>query len=121
MQNDSDTEEVSHSPVLVRFSGLETIPGARRPLGEVTGHTELNKAMTDDRWSPFPPEKDFNLASWLVRSKVAKAQIETYLTERLGGTDSRSFRTAYTSQQHLDILDPFREYLVWAEARIHDG
>jgi len=35
MQNDSDTEDVSHPPVRVRPSGQETIPGAGRPLGEV--------------------------------------------------------------------------------------
>jgi len=35
--------------------------------------------------------------------------------------DSRSFGSPYTLQQHLDILDPFREYLVWAEASIDDG
>jgi len=48
MQNDSDTEDVSHPPVRVRPSRQETIPGAGRPLGEVGGYTELNKAMTDD-------------------------------------------------------------------------
>jgi len=41
--------------------------------------------------------------------------------ECLGGTDSRLFRSAYTLRQHLDILDPFLEYLVWAEASIDDG
>jgi len=35
MQNDSDTEDVSHPPVCVRLSGQETIPGAGRPVGEV--------------------------------------------------------------------------------------
>jgi len=121
MQNDSDTEDVSHPPVRVPRSGQETIPGAGRPLGEVAGYTELNKAMTDDPWSPFSSGNDFNLASWFVRSKVAKSQIEAYFAQGLGGTDSRSFRSAYTLQQHLDILDPFREYLVWAEASIDDG
>jgi len=77
--------------------------------------------MTDDPWSPFSSSNDFNLASWLVRSKVAKSQIDVYFAEGLGGTDSRSFRCAYTLRQHLDILDPFREYLVWAEASIDDG
>jgi len=48
MQNDSDTEEVSHPPVNVRPSGQETIPGAGRPLSKVGSYTELNKAMTDD-------------------------------------------------------------------------
>jgi len=38
-----------------------------------------------------------------------------------GCTDSRSCRSAYTLRQHLDILDPFRESLVWAEASIDDG
>jgi len=48
MQKDSDTDDVSHPPVRVRPSGRETIPGAGRPLSEVAGYTELNKAMTND-------------------------------------------------------------------------
>jgi len=121
MQNDSDTEEVFHPAVHVRPSGQETIPGAGRPLGKVAGYTELNKAMTDDPWSHFSSQNDFNLASWFVRSKVAKSQIDGYFAEGLGGADSRSFRSAYTLRQHLDIQDPFREYLVEAEASIDDG
>jgi len=121
MHNDSDTEDVSHPRVRARPSGQETIPGAGRPLGEVAGYIELNKAMTDDPWSPFSSEDDFSLASWFVRSKVAKSQIDAYFAPGLGGTDSRSFRSAYTLRQHLDVLDPFREYLVWAEASIDDG
>jgi len=96
MHNDSDTEDVSHPLVQVRPSGHETIPGAGRPLGEVAGHTELNKAMTNNPWRPFSSEDEFNLASWFVRSKVAKSQIEAYFAQGLGGTDSRSFRSAYT-------------------------
>jgi len=48
MQNDSDTEDVSDSPVRVRPSGQETTSHAGRPIGEVAGYTELNKPMTDD-------------------------------------------------------------------------
>ena len=107
MHNDSDTEDVSHPPVRARPSGQETIPGAGRPLGEVAGYTGLNKAMTDDSWSPFSSEEDFNLASWFIRSSVARSQIEAYFAQALGGTDSRSFRSAYTLRQHLDVLDPF--------------
>jgi len=121
MQNDSDTEDVFNPPVPVRPSGQEAIPGGGRPLGEVAGYTQLNKAMTDEPWSPFLSENDFNLASWFVRSKVAKSQIDAYFDAGLGDTDSRSFRSAYTLRQHLDILDSFREYLVWAEASIDDG
>ena len=121
MQNNSDTEEVSHPPVRVRPSGPETIPGAGRPLGEVAGYTELNKAMTDDPWSPFSSENDFNLASWFVRNKVAKSQIDAYFVEGLSAMDSKSFRSAYPLRQHLDILNPFGEYLVWTEASINDG
>jgi len=44
-----------------------------------------------------------------------------YFAEGLGSTDSRSFWSAYTLRQHLDVLDPFHEYLVWAEACIDDG
>jgi len=77
--------------------------------------------MTDDHWSPFSSENDFNLESWFVRSKVAKSQIDAYFGEGLGSTDSSSFRSAYTLRQHYDILDPFREYLVWAEASIDDS
>jgi len=112
MQNNTDTEDLSHPPVRVRPSGQETIPGAGRPLGEVAGYTELNKAMTDNPWSPFSSEKDFNLASWFVRSKAPKSEIDAYFAEGLGCTNSRSFPSAYTLRQHLDILDPFREYMV---------
>jgi len=77
--------------------------------------------MTDDPWKPFLSEDDFNLASWLVRSKVAKSQIDAYFAEGLGATDSRSFRSAYTMRQHLDVLDPFGECLVCTEAVIDHG
>jgi len=95
MQNDSHMEDVSHPPVCVRPLGQETIPGTGRPLGEVAGYTELNKAMTDDSWSPFSSENNFNLASWFVWSKIAKSQIDAYFAEGLGGTDIRTFRSAY--------------------------
>jgi len=121
MHNDSDTEDVSHPPVRARPLGQETIPAAGRPLGEVAGYTELNKDMTDHPWSPFSSEDDFNLASWFVQSKVAKSQIIAYFAQGLGGTDSRSFRSDYSFRQHLNVLDPSREYLLWAEASIHDG
>jgi len=114
-------EDISHLPVRVRPSGQETILGAGRPRGEVAGYTELHKAMTDDPWRRFSSEKDFNLASWFVLRKVTKSQIYAYFAEGLGRTDSRSFWSAYTLRQHLDILDPFREYLVWADASIEDG
>ena len=77
--------------------------------------------MTADPWNPFSSEDDFSLASWLVRTKVAKAQMDAYFAEGLSGTDSRSFWSAYTMRQHLDVLDPFGEYLVWREAVIDDG
>jgi len=35
--------------------------------------------------------------------------------------NARSFRSAYTLQQHLDVPDPFGEYLPWKEAMIGDG
>ncbi|RPA88799.1 hypothetical protein L873DRAFT_1724555 [Choiromyces venosus 120613-1] len=77
--------------------------------------------MADDPWSPFLSDDDFNLASWLVWSKVAKSQIDAYFTEGLDGTDARSFRSAYTLWKHLNVLDPFGEYLVWTEAIIDNG
>jgi len=121
MHNDSDTEDLSHPPVGTHASSQETIPGTGRPLGKVAGYTELNKAMTDDTWSPFSSENDFNLASRFVRSKVAKSQIDAYFAVGLGGPDSRSFESAYTLRQQPDILEPFREYFVWVEATTHDG
>jgi len=35
--------------------------------------------------------------------------------------DAQSFLTAYTLQQHLDVLDPFGEYLTSTEAVIGHG
>jgi len=63
MHNDLDKEDVSHPPVRARTLGQETIPGAGRPLGDFAGYRDLNKAMTDDPWSPFSSEDNFNLAS----------------------------------------------------------
>jgi len=77
--------------------------------------------MTDDPWSPLSLENYLNLASWLVPSTVAKSQINPFYAEGLEGTDSRSFRSAYNLRQHLDILNPFGEYLVLAGASIDDG
>jgi len=37
--------------------------------------------MTDNPWSPYLPEKDFNLASMFVRSNVVKSQINVYVAE----------------------------------------
>ena len=121
MQNDSETKEVSHPPVRMRPSGQETLPCAGKPLREAASNTEFNKALADDPWNPFSSENNFNLASWLLRSEVAKSQIDTYFAEGLRRTNSRSFWCAYTLRQHLEILDPCREYLVWAEASIDDG
>ena len=77
--------------------------------------------MTDDPGSPFASEHDFNLTSSFVRSKVSKSQIDKYFAEGLWRTDSKSFRCAYTLRQHLDVLDPFREYMAWAKASIDHG
>jgi len=121
MQNDSDAEDVSYPPGCGRPSSQETISGAGRALSDVAGYTELNRAMTDDPWNPFSSEDGFNLASWLVQSKVAKSQIDAYFAEGLGGTDSRSFQSTYTMRRHLDVLDPLGEYLVWTEAVMDGG
>jgi len=121
MQNDSDAEDVFHLPVCGCLSSQETISGAGRALSDVAGYRELNRAMTDDSWNLFSSQDDSILASWQVRSKVAKWQIDVYFAEGLGGTDRRSFRSAYTMLQHLHFLDPFGEYLVWTEAVIDDG
>jgi len=87
----------------------------------VVNYTELNLATTNDPWRPFSSEADFILARWFVRNKVAKSQIDAYFAYGLGGSDARSFQSAYTMRQYLDELDPFGDYLVWTEAAIDDG
>jgi len=119
MQNDSDAEDVSHLPVRGPPLNLETISGAGRVLSDGTDYTKLNRAITDDPCNPLSSEDYFNLASWPVRSNLSKSQIDVYFAEGLGGTDSRSFQSAYTMRQHPDVLDPFAEYLVGTEAVIN--
>jgi len=97
---------VSHPAVSECPSSQETISGAGRELSDVAGYTVWNRAMTDDPWNPFSSEDDFNLASWLGRSKVTKLQIDVYFAEGFGGTNSRSFQSTYTMRQHLNVLDP---------------
>jgi len=121
MQHDSDEEDLSQPLDRGRPSSQESIPGAGRAPGDVAGYTELNESMKDDPGNLFSSEADFNLASWLVRSKVSKSQIDAYFAEGFGGMDALSFRFAYTLQQHLAVQDPFGEYLTWREVVIGDG
>jgi len=120
-QDDSDAEDTSERPAGGRPSSQEIIPGTGRLRGDVVNYTELNLATTNDPWSAFSSEADLNLASWFVQNNVAKSQIDAYFADGLGGTDARSFRSAYTMRQHLDELDPFSDYLLWTEAAIDDG
>ena len=121
MQHDSDKKYFSQPPGRGCPYSQESIPGAGRVLGDVAGYTELKESMKDDPSKSFSTEADINLASWLVRGKVSKSQIDPYLAEGLGGMDALSFRSAYTLHQHLNVLDPFGEYLTWMEAAIGDG
>ena len=56
IEDDLDSEGVPRRPDT-------SIPYAGRPLADVTGYEELNKAMLEAPWSPFSSERDFNLAS----------------------------------------------------------
>jgi len=69
MHNDSDTEEVSNPRVRTRPSGQETIPCAGRPLGKVTGYTELNKAMTDNPGALSHPKTSLIWQAGLTRTR----------------------------------------------------
>ena len=53
--------------------------------------------MIEEPWSPFSSERDFNLASWFVLSKVAKTWIDDYFSKGLdaSGMQRRSFQSAY--------------------------
>jgi len=121
IQHDSDVEDLSQRPDRGRSSSQDSIPGAGRALRDVAGYTELIESMKDDPWNPFSSEADFNLASWLVRSKVSKSQIDAYFADGLGGMDARLFWSAYTLQQHLNVQELFGEYLTWTEAVNRDG
>ena len=122
IEHDPDTEDPDILPPDTGSpSSQKTILGAGRAIGDVAGYAELNQAMKDDPWSPFSSEDDFNLASWFVRSKVPKTRINNYFAKGLGGRDARSFQLAYTLQKHLDVLDPFGDYLAWTEGTMNDG
>ena len=89
MQHDSDQKDFSQPPDRGRPSSQESIAGAGRALGDVDGYTELDEAMIDDPWNPFSSEANFDLASWLVWSNVAKFQIDAYFAESLSGMNAR--------------------------------
>ena len=121
MPDDSDEKAFSQLPDHGRSFSQESIPGAGRALGDVAGDTALNKSMKNDPWNPFSSEVDFNFASSLVLSKVSNSQIDVYFAKGIGGMDAWSFRSAYTFQKHLDVLDLFGQYLTWTEAAIVHG
>ena len=99
MLHNSDEEDISQPIVRGRASSQDTIPCEGKPLGVVHDHRELNQRMADDLCNPFTSEADINLASWIVRNKVAKSQIDGYFGEGLGSMDSRLFRFTYTMRQ----------------------
>ena len=76
MEDDSDSAGVSQQLDTVIPGSRQTIPDAGRPLGNVTGYEEHDQAMLDQPWSAFSFERDFNLASWFVQSKIAKKRID---------------------------------------------
>ena len=77
--------------------------------------------MLEQPWSQFSSERDFNLASWFVQSKVAKTRIDDYSGNGLGGMERSSFRFAYSLEKQLETLDLFSEYLAWTEATLESG
>ena len=89
MENDSDSEGVSRRPDTSIPWNWPTILDASRPLGDVTGYEELTQAMLEGPWSPFSSERDFNLASWFVQSKVTKTRIDNYFGKGLGDIERR--------------------------------
>ena len=121
MEYDSDSEGVSRRPDTLISWSRQMIPDAGRPLGAVTGYEELNQTMLEEPWSSFSSERDFNLASWFVQSKIAKTRIDNYFSKVLGGMERGSFRSAYSLEKQLATLDPFREYLSWTEATLDSG
>jgi len=121
IEPDSDSEDTFRWADKAIPCSQHTIPGAGNPLGDVTGYEQLNQAMLNETWTPFSSERDFNLASWFVRSKVAKTRIDDYFGKGLGGVERGSFRSAYTLEKQLETLDPFREYLSWTEATLENG
>ena len=121
MEDDSDSEGVSRRPDISIPWNRQTIPDAGRPLGDLTSYEELNQAMLEEPWSPFSSERDFNLASWFVQSKVAKTRIDDYFSKGLGGMERGSFRSAYSLEEQLETLDPFSEYLLWTEVTLESG
>jgi len=108
-QNNSDAEDISHPPVCGRPPSQDSISCAGRALSNVDGYTYLSRAIRYNPWNSFSSEDNFNLASWLVWSKIVNSEIGAYCAEGLGGTDSRSLQSACTMRQHLEVLDPSGE------------
>ena len=121
MEKDSDSEGVSRRPDTSIPWNRQTIPDAGRPIGDVTGYEEHNQAMLEEPWSPLSSERDLNLASWFVPSKLAKTRIDDYFSKGLGGMERGSFRSANSLEKQLETLDPFRESLSWTEATLESG
>ena len=121
MEDDSDSEGVSRRPDISIPWSRQTMPDAGRPLGDVTGYDELNQAMLEEPWSPFSSERDFNLDSWFVQSKVAKTRIDNYFGKGLGGMERGSFRSACWLGGRLGTLGLFGGCLSWAGAILKSG
>ena len=73
LQYNSEKEDFSQPPDRRHPSSQETVPGAGRALGNITGYMELDETMIDNPWNAFSSEANFTLPSGLVQNKVSKS------------------------------------------------
>ena len=116
----SDTERVNNTAC---FSGGQQthFPGAGAAIGDVNGFDQEISNVCDNPRAPFPSGQGFQLATWLLESRVPKSRINDYFASGLGNSESVGCGSMHTLEKHLRELDPYSRYLQWFAGQAEEG
>ena len=110
LKSDMEALDLENSTSLVATE-LENYPDTREPIGDVRSSLEECSNLCKKPWAPFSCTQAFNLASWVIESKVSKTRINEYFSSDIGNLTSVGCSSMHTLENHLQQLDLYALYL----------
>ena len=95
--------------------------GTGEVMGALHGFVDEHSNLCEDPWAPFNSVQGFKLASWVIDGKVSKSRINQYFSRGLRNAESVGESSMHTLENHLQLLDPYSQYLQWFEGQVEDG
>ena len=99
----------------------ENYPDAGEAIGEVKECKEECRNLCENPWAPFACAQGFEIASWIIESKVSKRGINDYVSNDIGNSTSVGYHSMHTLENLLRHLDPYSRYLQWLEGHLQNS